>query len=64
MKRITIVLTSMMIILGVLFMGYTIINISPETSTDVNYDVRDDITKSYICLDWSYRINADTLIGK
>lgn len=64
MKRITIVLTSVMIILEVLFMGYTIINTSPETSTDVNYDVRDDITKSYICLDCSYHINADTLIEK
>lgn len=64
MKRITIVLTSVMMILGVLFMSYTMINTSSETSTDVNYDVRDDIDKSYICLDCSYRINADTLIGK
>lgn len=45
-------------------MGYTIINTSSETSTNVNYDVRDDITKSYICLDCSYCINADSLIGK
>lgn len=64
MKRITIVLTSIVIILGVLFMGYTVINISPETSTDVNYDVCNDINKSYICLDCSYCEIDDYLIGK